>query len=219
MLQIDAVLVLALYAAVFWQQSRTTMKESQEYYETRKKYLCCAPAPWVFGVAWTLLYTLKLLSGYFFLYSGLFNVNPGQEGYYVVAFIFYLIEIVLNKWWSVLFFDLKKPGWALVVSILMVLSVIVYIVFLCLPPHSENWWLPIVFISVYLVWLVFATVWNIQWIMSEEGNTYKKMEDSQSANSPIIIDLEKQQEQHHQRRNAAPGKPALKVPTKYQINL
>lgn len=217
MLQIDAVLVVALYAAIFWQQSRTTMKESQEYYETKRSRLWCSCAPWVFGVAWTLLYTFKLLSGYFFLYSGsAFFTTADHQNWFIGVFVVYLLEIVFNKWWSVVFFDMESPRLALGIVITMISLVVLYIVFLCV---SVGFWWHVVFILPYLLWLVVALFWNIQWIGNEGGNTYKKMEDNQSANSPIIIDLEKQQEQHHQRRNAAPGKPALKVPTKYQINL
>ena len=218
MLQIDAVLVVALYAAIFWQQSRTTMKESHDYYESRRNRLWCSFPPWLFGVIWTIIYTLKLLSGYLFLYSGsAFFTTEVHQNWFVGVFVVYLLEIVFNKWWSVVFFDMESPKLALAILGVMIALVVLYIVFLCV---SVGFWWHSFLICFYLLWLVVALFWNIQWIGNDNTTgTYKKMEDAQSSNSPIIIDLEKQQEQHHQRRNAAPGKPALKVPTKYQINL
>jgi tryptophan-rich sensory protein len=218
MLQIDAVLVVALYAAIFWQQSRTTMKESHDYYETRKNRLLCSFPPWAFGVIWTLLYTFKLLSGYFFLYSGsAFFTDPVHQGLFIGTFVVYLLEIVFNKWWSVVFFDMERPGWALVIVIAMIVLVGLYIGFLC---GSVGIWWHVYLILPYLAWLLVAGFWNAQWIMSDEKSNGKKTEDPQSLNSPIIVDLEKQQE-HHVRRNTnvVPGKPALKIPNKYQINL
>lgn len=217
MLQIDAVLVVALYAAIFWQQSRTTMKESQDYYETRKNRLWCSFPPWAFGVIWTLLYTMKLLSGYFFMYSGsAFFTTAVHQNWFIGVFVVYLLEIVFNKWWSVVFFDMESPRWAIAIVASMIALVVLYIIFLCV---SVGIWWHVYLILPYLLWLVVALFWNIQWI-GNEGSTYKKMEDASSLNSPIIIDLEKQQD-HHQRRNnnIVPGKPALKVPQKYQINL
>jgi benzodiazapine receptor len=215
MLQIDAVLVVALYAAIFWQQSRTTMKESHDYYETRKNRLWCSFPPWAFGVIWTLFYTFKLLSGYLFMYSGsAFFTTADHQNWFVGVFVVYLLEIVFNKWWSVVFFDMESPRWALAIVATMIALVVLYIVFLCV---SVGIWWHVYLIFPYLVWLVVALFWNIQWI---GGGNSKKLEDTPSAfGSPIIIDLEKQQDHNHQRRNAAPGKPALKVPTKYQINL
>jgi tryptophan-rich sensory protein len=107
------------------------------------------PPSWAFGPVWTLLYILMGVAAFLVWRQGL--RTDGVKS----ALTVFLIQLALNGLWSVLFFGLQAPGWALVEIILLWLAIIATMVlFWRIVPTAGRLLLP------YLVWVSFATVLN-----------------------------------------------------------
>jgi tryptophan-rich sensory protein len=111
------------------------------------------PPGWVFGPAWTVLYILMAVAAWFVARTGL-DQRPAQ-----IALVLYAVQLALNLSWSLLFFGARAPGWALVdIVALCVLVAVTAVAF-----YRIDWlagWL----LAPYLVWLLFATSFNV-WIV------------------------------------------------------
>ena len=105
-----------------------------------------APPGWVFPVVWLLLYTLMGIASY-----RIYLKNPKAE-----ALKLYLIQLAVNFFWPVFFFNL---GWQLFAAVwLLVLWYLVFVMikeFARIDEGAARLMIP------YLVWLTFATYLNI----------------------------------------------------------
>ncbi len=112
------------------------------------------PPSWVFGPAWTLLYTLMSIAAWR-VWRRRDKVETGK------ALRFFFTQLVLNAFWSVLFFGLQNPQWALV-EIIALWSVLAVIqrAFWRIDRIAGILWIP------YLAWVSFATALNaaIWWL-------------------------------------------------------
>lgn len=183
----DGTLLLALYAAIYFQKSKLNNKEIEAYYKQRSGRLSCSFPQWVFRVIWDwVLLPLKLFSGFFFLYSGAPSIN-----YFTAVFLVYFFEIVVNKEWTVLFFDQETPYLALGIAFLLFILNVLYGIFVGL---WVGFGVSFFTIIPYVVWHGVAILWNVQWI---SGGGKEKQEFTTN-----VVDLQK----------SAPSKPALKTP-------
>ncbi len=80
------------------------------------------PPGWVFGVAWSILYTLMALAAWLVWRRGGFILNALPLGAYGLQMLF-------NALWSWLFFGLKQPGWALMDLLLLLVALTFTVVF------------------------------------------------------------------------------------------
>ena len=71
------------------------------------------PPDWLFGPVWTILYLLMAISAFIVWQKGL--AKPDVRA----ALILYLIQLILNTLWSVIFFGLKLPLAAFIEIILL----------------------------------------------------------------------------------------------------
>ena len=113
------------------------------------------PPPWVFGPAWTILYILMGIAS-----VPVFNmaVRGGKNaGEARMALGVYILSLFVNFVWSPVFFGLRKPGWALVLIVLL-LGLIVWTMYLFagLGGRGGSWILMI----PYLAWVTYATTLN-----------------------------------------------------------
>ena len=107
------------------------------------------PPAWVFGPVWTLLYIMMGVAAFLVWRQGL--VAEGAR----LALAAFVIQLVLNGLWSILFFGLQTPGWALVEIILLWLAIVATLVlFWRVVPAAGVLLIP------YLAWVSFATVLN-----------------------------------------------------------
>jgi len=107
------------------------------------------PPDWAFPVVWTSIYILIIAS-----VGGVYNAADEA----MKAQIIWVtgINLVLNLLWSVLFFTLRKPSWALVeVSLLWLSIVAMMISFAQIGSFYALLLLP------YLVWVSVATLLNL----------------------------------------------------------
>jgi tryptophan-rich sensory protein len=108
------------------------------------------PPDWLFGPAWTTIFTLAALSA---AWAWKAAPDAGDRFALVAAF---LLNVVLNIAWSLLFFRLRRPDWALVEVVILFLSILL-IIFVVRPYSPVSAWL----LAPYAVWVAFASVLNL----------------------------------------------------------
>ncbi len=112
------------------------------------------PPNWLFGPVWTVLYVMMGVAWAYVWHA------PRQTGK-TAAVLFFLLQLLLNAGWSVVFFGLKAPDWALLEMAVLWLAIYFTILrFWKISPVAA--WL----MSPYLAWVSFAAVLNgaIWWL-------------------------------------------------------
>ena len=107
------------------------------------------PPDWLFGPAWTLIFSLAAASGVI-----AWRAAPNQASREWMLALFAL-NAVLNVSWSLLFFKLKRPDWALMEVGFLWLSVALLIVVLGRYSRKAS-----LLLAPYLVWITFAAALN-----------------------------------------------------------
>lgn len=111
------------------------------------------PPDWVFGPAWTLLFVLIAWAGVIGWRAGAQSA-PSPRARMVMLFAFNALS---NVGWSLLYFYLRKPDWALLEVPLLWGSIVLLI--LHLRPYAPRAaWL----LAPYLAWVSFAAVLNFE---------------------------------------------------------
>jgi benzodiazapine receptor len=107
------------------------------------------PPSWLFAPVWTVLYVLMGISAFWVWRQGV--ENKGIR----IALIVFLVQLVLNALWSLVFFGLQSPllGLALI-SILWVAVLATIILFFKVSRLAS------VLMWPYLAWVSFAAVLN-----------------------------------------------------------
>ncbi|MFZ1535277.1 MAG: TspO/MBR family protein [Chitinophagaceae bacterium] len=107
------------------------------------------PPGWIFAPVWTTLYVMMGIA--------LFLVwkSNAREGLKKNANTFFAIQLILNFFWSFIFFDQQQPGWALVEIIIMWIAILLTI-FAFAKVNKTAAWLLVPYIS----WVSFATILN-----------------------------------------------------------
>lgn len=141
-------IVIAAIAALLVASVGATITDLGPWYRNLVKP-SWQPPDWLFGPAWTLIFGLSALSA-----ATAWRDAPSRPTRDWVIALFALNGF-LNLLWSLLFFRVKRPDWALAEVALLWLSVLVLIVFLgrfsrtC----SRLLW-------PYLAWVTFAAALN-----------------------------------------------------------
>ena len=103
------------------------------------------PPNWLFGPVWTLLYILMGISLYI-----IWNANGP-----VLAIIFFIIQLILNFLWSLLFFSLRKPLVAFIdIILLLAMIILTAIEFYQISSIAAFLFIP------YILWVSFASLLN-----------------------------------------------------------
>ncbi|SNS49836.1 TspO and MBR related proteins [Micrococcales bacterium KH10] len=118
------------------------------------------PPNWVFAPAWTTLYVMIVIVGYWiwrqgFRGVGLVNANRAQLRCY-------LVQLILNGLWSPVFFAgyplIGKSAWWLGLGVIVALAIVVIRLILLTRSTSRlTSWL----LVPYLAWLLYATSLNL----------------------------------------------------------
>jgi translocator protein len=108
------------------------------------------PPNWIFAPVWTALYVLMGLAFYLIWKST--NTTPAVKQTAITLFI---VQLVLNFFWSLIFFKLQFTGWALVEIIAMWLAILFTILWFGKISSTAAWLL-----VPYICWVSFATVLN-----------------------------------------------------------
>ena len=107
------------------------------------------PPAWVFGPVWTVLYLMMGVAAYLVWRQGI-----DADGVRVALAVF-VIQLALNGLWSILFFGMHSPGWALVEIVVLWFAIGMTIrLFWDVAPAAGALLLP------YWAWVSFATILN-----------------------------------------------------------
>jgi tryptophan-rich sensory protein len=120
-----------------------------EWYRDLKKP-AWTPPNWLFGPAWTVILGLAGWSGVL----GWSHASGASDRAAILAA--FGANIVLHLAWSPLFFNLRRPDWALIEVGLLWLSIAAMIVVVA-PLSILGGWL----LSPYLAWVSFAAILNL----------------------------------------------------------
>lgn len=108
------------------------------------------PPDWLFGPAWTVILGLAAWAGVL-----AWRQAAGDSGLELRILVLFGINILLHGAWSPIFFNLRRPDWALLEVPWLWLSILALIIGLA-PLSSLAAWL----LAPYLVWVAFAAFLN-----------------------------------------------------------
>lgn len=107
------------------------------------------PPDYIFAPVWTTLYILMGVALY------LIWISPATNSQKTKAVTFYALQLVLNFFWSYIFFSLHETGWALVeIGVLWIFILLTIFSFAAI--NKKAAWLLVPYIS----WVSFAAILN-----------------------------------------------------------
>jgi len=108
-----------------------------------------APPNWLFAPVWTVLYVLMGVAAFLVWRKGLENRQVK------IALIVFLLQLVFNALWSIVFFGLQSPLYGLIIiSVLLVAILATVIIFFKMSRIAS------VLMWPYLLWVIFAAILN-----------------------------------------------------------
>ena len=110
------VISIAVPLAVGGLSGFATARGVAEWYPTLIKPSFNPPS-WIFGPVWTVLYAMMGIAAFLVWKRGL-----GSDGV-KLALAAFAVQLGLNGLWSILFFGMHAPGWALVEIVLLWLAI------------------------------------------------------------------------------------------------
>ncbi len=108
------------------------------------------PPDWLFGPAWTIILGLAAWSGVL-----AWTTAPDAASHLLIGALFG-INIVLHMLWSPLFFNMRRPDWALIEIPFLWLSIAALMVAVA----SYSTLAPLLLLP-YLLWVAFAAILNV----------------------------------------------------------
>lgn len=139
------ILCIALPLAVGGLSALLTRNSMQTFDTINKPAL--SPPGWLFPVAWTVLYILMGIASYLVLTSG----KPNKA-----ALRFYVLQLVFNFFWSIIFFNLELYLFAFIwLAALWLLILITTFLFYNISEPAGYLMIP------YLLWVTFAGYLNL----------------------------------------------------------
>ena len=112
------------------------------------------PPAWVFGPAWTTLYALMGIAAWL-VWRQWDQGDPSIQLRVKTALTIFGLQLFLNAIWSIIFFGLQSPGWALVdIALLWFAIVWTIIIFYKISKPAAYLLVP------YLLWVSFAMYLN-----------------------------------------------------------
>jgi tryptophan-rich sensory protein len=114
------------------------------------------PPNWLFAPVWTLLYIMMGIAAFLVWRKGLENRQVR------IALIVFLVQLVLNALWSVVFFGLESPLYGLIVIAALWVAILFTVLkfFRISLAASVLMW-------PYMLWVTFAAVLNVSiWLLN-----------------------------------------------------
>ncbi len=113
-----------------------------------------SPPGWIFGPVWITLYALMGVA-VFLIWRTLDQGNSSTKLRIKTALIIFSVQLAVNAIWSIIFFGLKNPAWALVDIIALWILIMATIGVFAKISKSAAWLL-----APYLAWVSFAVYLN-----------------------------------------------------------
>jgi len=117
------------------------------WYESLAKPALVPPS-WVFPIVWTILFILMGVALYLVWQK---SRHPKKR----LAYLLFTAQLILNVWWSMLFFYLQRPSWALFEIIPLWLAIL-FTLLIFKKINCRAGWLML----PYLLWVTFALYLN-----------------------------------------------------------
>jgi translocator protein len=115
-----------------------------------------APPNWVFAPVWTTLFALMGIAAFLVWKKGL------QRQEVRLALGIFAAQLILNTFWSIIFFGLRSPAGALVEIVILWLAILATIMAFARISRPAAWLL-----VPYLLWVTFATYLNYTiWLLN-----------------------------------------------------
>jgi tryptophan-rich sensory protein len=142
------IISIAIPVAVGATSGFFTISGVESWYQTINKPSWNPPS-WIFGPVWTTLYVMMGIA--------LFLVwkSDASEGVKKTAISLFAVQLILNFFWSFIFFNQQQPGWALVEIIAMWVFILLTIFAFAKVSKPAAWLL-----VPYISWVSFATILN-----------------------------------------------------------
>lgn len=119
------------------------------------------PPAWVFGPAWTILYALMGTAAALVWHEGT-KMERRKRASSSHALALYWMQLALNVLWSIIFFGLRAPFYAL--ASIVVLWIAVALTIRAFYPISKN---AAMLLVPYILWVTFATALNAAvWLLN-----------------------------------------------------
>lgn len=114
------------------------------------------PPNWLFAPAWITLYLLMAIAAFLVWRKGL-DASGVKK-----ALVIFLIQLILNALWSVVFFGFQAPMWGTVVIVLLWVAILLTILkFFKISSAAGALMLP------YILWVTFASILNVSlWLLN-----------------------------------------------------
>ncbi len=115
------------------------------------------PPAYLFAPVWTLLYALMGIAFWLIWKNETAVVNKRS------AYVAFALQLFLNFWWSIIFFKLQSPFFALIEILLMLLAILLTIFHFSKISKTAGWLL-----VPYVLWVSFAsflnyTLWSLNY--------------------------------------------------------
>lgn len=137
-----------------------TAQSVQTWYPTLLKPSFNPPS-WLFGPVWIVLYLMMGIA----LYLIWQRSGTGQN--VQTAVIFFIIQLVLNAAWSLIFFGLQSPFWAFVEIVALWIAILITIILFREISRTASYLL-----VPYILWVTFAAILNFSiWRLNAAGPT------------------------------------------------
>ncbi len=105
------------------------------------------PPNWLFGPAWTLLHALMGVALYL-LWRDRATIKRART-----VLVLFFVQLILNFFWSIIFFALHQPGWALAEILILLIAIIATMI-----TAWRAGFRSVAYLYVqYLLWVGFAT--------------------------------------------------------------
>ncbi|RMB58616.1 tryptophan-rich sensory protein [Dokdonia sinensis] len=130
--------------------SMATQTSVSGWFETLEKPSWNPPS-WLFAPVWTLLYILMGVAAALVWNKG-FHQKGVQKALYIFGF-----QLLLNAFWSIIFFALRAPLWALVEIVILFITIILTIK--AFKPISKT---AAYLLIPYTLWIAFATLLTLE---------------------------------------------------------
>lgn len=125
------------------------------------------PPAWIFGPVWTALYFLMGIS-LFLIWKrySLIRANRRMIKKWKIGISLFIFQLVLNAFWSIIFFGWHNPGGAFVEIIFLWISIIATMIIFAKISRPAAWLL-----APYIIWVSFAgylnfSIWQINYSLN-----------------------------------------------------
>lgn len=145
---IKLIISIAIPLAVGGISGLFTVTGVESWYQTINKPSWNPPS-WVFGPVWTTLYVMMGVALFLVWKSGSSDILKRT------AIILFAVQLMLNFFWSFIFFNQHQVGWALVEIIVMWIFILLTILAFGNISKVAAWLL-----VPYISWVSFATILN-----------------------------------------------------------